>query len=171
MPPKDTEIRAIEPVKKYEYDVYCLWRGIPSFFRRPPTDKRGNTPTPREFAEAMGIEDELMLELVEIKTHTQFAERFNVHIDTLTDWKNSVKAQNSMDEAVRWAKDLSKNVLFSLYNTAIRKGNMLEVKLWFQLVEKWSEKQTVEHDYKGVASVSYEVVPVPARKVETITNG
>lgn len=172
MPPKDTQLTTIEPVKKHEYEMYCLWRSIPAFFRFPPIDKATKTrPTPREFAMAMGIEDEAMLDLIDITSQREFGKRFIVDEGTLSDWNKTAGAQNGMDEAIGWAKNLSKNVLFSLYNTAIRKGNMLEVKLWFQIVEKWTEKQTVEHDYKGVASVSYEVVPVPARKVETITNG
>jgi hypothetical protein len=172
MPPINTNLVTIEPKKKYEYDLYCLWRSIPAFFRFPPIDKKTKErPSPREFAMSMGIENEEMLNLVDLTTQKEFGARFNVDEGTLCDWNKTVGAQNGMDEAMLWAKNLSKNVLFSLYNTAIRKGNMLEVKLWFQLVEKWSEKQTVEHDYKGVASVSYEVVPVPARKVETTTNG
>lgn len=164
--PTDTNLVTIEPIKKYEYDVYCLWRSIPAFFRFPPIDKKTKTrATPREFAMAMGIEDEQMLDLVDITTQKEFGARFNVDEGTLCDWNKTAGAQNGMDEAMRWAKNLSKNVLFSLYNNAIRKGNMLEVKLWFQLVEKWSEKQTVEHDYLGVATVNYEVVPMPKKTV------
>lgn len=171
---KDTELLDITPQKEKEYQAYCLWRSVPFFFRNPPKDKvTGLTPTSRDFALAMGIEDDTMLDLVEIKTQGQFGERYNVDINTLTRWNKTASAQNGLEEARKWATNLTKNVLFSLYNNAIRKGLAPETKLWLQVVEGWQEKQQVDHTYLGVATINYEIVPnKPMPAIEaTQTNG
>lgn len=156
--PKVTDL---VPQKEYEFNKYKVWRAIPSLLRNPPMDKISRTrPEPRDFAIAMGIEDEETLELVDIPTQKAFGERFNVHPDTLTDWNRTVAVVSSMEQVRNWATHLTKNVVLALYNNAIRKGNMLEVKLWLQVVEGWEEKQKVEHEYLGVASVQYEIVKV-----------
>lgn len=135
------------------FETYCLWKSIPAIFKYPPKDKKtGISPSPREFSEMLGVDDLAILDLVDMRTQKDFAERFNLHMDTLTDWNKRVKARNSMEDIRSWARGLTKNVFASLYNTAVRKGGAMEVKLWAQLVEGWEEKQKVEHDYKGVES-------------------
>jgi hypothetical protein len=148
-------------IKVYEYNKYKVWKAIPSLLKYPPVDKiTRERPEPRDFAIAMGIEDDETLELVEIPTQKAFAQRFGLSEDTLVDWNKTVGLQSSMEQVRNWATHLTKNVVLALYNNAIRKGNMLEVKLWLQVVEGWEEKQKVEHEYLGVASVQYEIVKV-----------
>lgn len=133
------------------YEAYCLWKSLPSFFRFPPKDKRtGNQPSPREYAAIMGIDDPRILELVDIRTQGEFAERHGVHPETLTRWNKTMAVRQSLQDIRVWGRQLTKNVLLSLYNNAIRKGQALEVKLFMQLIEQWEEKLQVEHDYKGI---------------------
>jgi hypothetical protein len=139
----------MEPYLMDIYETYCLWKSLPALFKYPPKDKNGISPTPRDFAEQMGIDDDKLLDLVTIRNQTAFAERFHVHIDTLTDWNKTIRGKDSMNELRSWATHLSKNVLVSLYNNAIRKGMALEAKLWFQLVEQWQEKTKVAHELLG----------------------
>lgn len=158
--PSNTDLVNITPKKEKEYQAYCLWRSVPFFFRNPPRDKAtGVAPVPRDFAMSMGIEDEIMLDLCGIKTQKEFGAIYDVHPDTLSDWNKTYNAQNGLEEAKKWAQSLTKNVLFSLYNNALRKGGYYEVKLWLQVVENWQEKQQVDHTYLGVATVNYEIVP------------
>lgn len=146
-------------IRVHEYNKYKVWKAIPSLLRNPPVDKyTKQRPHPRDFAIGMGIEDEETLELVDIPTQKAFAERFDLSEDTLVDWNKTVGIQSSLEQVRNWATHLTKNVVLSLYNNAIRKGNMMEVKLWLQVVEGWEEKQKLEHNYLGVASITYEVV-------------
>lgn len=146
-------------IKVYEYNKYKVWKAIPSLLRNPPMDKITRTrPDPREFAIAMGIEDEETLELIDIPTQKAFAVRFGLSEDTLVDWNKTAGLQNTMEQVRAWATHLTKNVVLALYNNAIRKGNMMEVKLWLQVVEGWEEKQKVDHAYLGVAGIQYEIV-------------
>lgn len=140
-------------------EVYCLWKSMPSLFRYPPRAKDGSSPSPRQFATQMGIDDERMLELVEIPDQKRFAEKYKVHENTLTSWNREIVAKRSAHEMMRyWSSPLSKNVLMALYNNAIRKGMSFEVKLWFQLVEGWSEKTMIDHKHRVIEKIEYEVI-------------
>jgi hypothetical protein len=150
---KVIENNGIEPYLKDKYETYCLWKSLPSIFKYPPKDKKtGISPSPREFCEMMGVDDETILDLLDIKTQGQFAERFEVGTDTLRRWNKSIGVRDSLADIRKWGRSLTRNVVASLYNTAVRKGSSYEVKLWAQLVEGWEEKQKVEHDYKGVTT-------------------
>ena len=140
----------IETYLKDVYELYCLWKSLPAFLKYPPKDKSGFQPTSRMFAENLGIDYEMVLLLLDIKTQTEFAERYSVSKDTLSDWNKTFGVRQSLQDIKTWAKRLSKNVLMALYNTAIRKGQAMEVKLFFQLIEGWEEKQKMEHELKGV---------------------
>lgn len=143
----------IEPYLNDVFQTYCVWKSIPSIFRYPPKDRKtGVAPSSKEFCEMIGVDDDQIFELIEIKSQKAFAEKFNVSQDTLTDWNKSVKLRESLMEIREWGRGLTKNVMASLYNTAIRKGSYYEVKLWLQTIEGWEEKQKVEHNYKGVTS-------------------
>lgn len=156
-------------IKVYEYNKYKVWKAIPSLLRFPPMDKiTKQRPNPRDFAISMGIEDEETLELIDIPTQKAFAERFNLSEDTLVDWNKTAGLQSSMEQVRNWATHLTKNVVLALYNNAIRKGNQMEVKLWLQVVEGWEEKQKVEHEYLGVAGITYEIVK--AKKTPELEN-
>lgn len=136
------------------YETYCLWKSLPALFKYPPVDKAGSRPAPREFAEQMGIDDENILSLVDIKTQTQFAERFDVSPDTLTDWNKTLKVRNTSDDLRGWAKHLTKNVMLSLYNTCVRRGWAIDAKLWLQYVEQWQEKSQVTH---GLGDIHFNI--------------
>lgn len=129
---------------------FVLWQSIPPFIKRPPSAKNGATPTPREFAESMGIDDPEILELCELTNQRQFAERFACDQGTLSDWKKKLKQRDVLADCREWGRALSRNMLTSLYNHAIRKGNPLNIKLWFQIMNGWKEESKVEMDYKGV---------------------
>ena len=139
----------ITPYLKGIYDTYALWKSLPALFKFPPPNKHGERPTPIEFAEQMGIDDETILELITIPTQIAFATRFKVHPDTLSDWNKTLHVRSGLDDMRKWAKHLSKNVLTSLYNKAVRKGDAFEVKLWFQLIENYEEKSKVGLEAMG----------------------
>lgn len=145
-------------IRRKEFAAYRVWRQLPALLRFPPKDsKTGEQPTPQQFAMALGIDDPEILSLIELQTQNDFAARFNVSKDTLSLWNKKLDKLDDLDDLRHWSKKLSKNMLFSMYNHAIRKGNPLTYKLWFQLVNKYVENLKVDTTYKGVAAIN--VIP------------
>lgn len=141
------------------FETYVAWRSIPALLKNPPVDRKSGTRlSVEEFCEQMGIDDEQTIDLAKIRSGTQFCERFSVSRNTLTRWDKDMKGRDTLADLREWSLKLSKNVIMALYNKAIRKGDAFEVKIWFQLINQWNEKQVVEHDYRGVKSITYEII-------------
>lgn len=152
-----------------EYQMYCLWKSLPVFFRLPPPDRITHiAPTSEEFLRRIGIVDENIYALAEIKTQTQFAEIYGLAMGTLSDWNNTEGVVMASQNMQSWAQQLSKNVIFAMYNKIMRTGDAAETKLWFQIIEQWSEKQQIEHKIGPVVSINYEVVsPVIDEEIQS----
>lgn len=149
-------------ILKHEFHLFRVWRQLPVMLKRPPADtKTGFAPSPVEFAEAMGIDDEMVLELVQLPTQKSFAEKYGVSVDTLVDWGKKLELMNEDDEMRRWARKLTKNLLFSLYNHAMRKGNPLNFKLFLEYVQKWAPNLKIDTNYHGVARIVVKKDPAP----------
>lgn len=133
-------------ILKAEFDMYKVWRTIPSLLRYPPKSKDGSLPDPSEFAQSMGIENDVILDLVQLKNKKQFAERFNVSVETISDWEKKCREGNALQGARNWATDLTKNMILQMYNHAMKKGHPAMFKLWLQSIEDFKEvtKQEVE---------------------------
>lgn len=142
-----------------EYRKFAVWLALPPLMRRPPRDKNGNTPTVREFAERMGIEDDDAIALLECPTQTAFSEKFGISQQTLSAWKADIKQRDILADIRAWANDLNSNVVFSLYNKTIQGGLPEHYKLWFQVIAGWSEKFRV--DQRVIKTITFEVVPAP----------
>ena len=153
-----------------EYQMYCLWKSLPVFFRLPPPDRITHiAPTSEEFLRKIGIVDENIYALAEIKTQTQFAEIYGLAMGTLSDWNNTEGVVLASQNMQSWAQQLSKNVIFAMYNKIMRTGDAMETKLWFQIIEGWSEKQQIEHKLGPVVSINYSVVKTVTDE-EVLTN-
>ena len=112
--------------------------------RYPAKDRRtGQRLTPRELAVSIGIEDEWVLDLVELKTQKNFAEQFGIAEQTLGRWNRVLAANPDLNSIQEWARPLSNNVLLMLY-MQLMQGNAqpAHFKLWFQVVNGWSEKKS-----------------------------
>lgn len=161
---KDIVIPEIQIDSNFDKDeifqIYVLWKSIPYLVKNPPQQKNGVQPSAVEFAKQMGIDDEELLKLVDIKDGKTFSEIYNVHQTTLVRWGKYIKERGYDDLADmrRWAKGLSNNLLMSLYNHAMKKGNPLTIKLWFQLVNQWEEKAQVEHKFTPINDIEHDVI-------------
>lgn len=112
--------------KKAEFETYALWKSLPSFLKGQP----------KSVLEKFGLEDEIVLSLLEIKTQTQFAERFEIKdLATLTDWNKRIKDDGLLKYIHSWARKLTPNVVSALYRSATKDGKAAEVRTWFELVE------------------------------------
>jgi hypothetical protein len=94
----------------FEYHKFILWIALPKELRKPNTQ-------------------------VELSKH------FRVGQDTLSEWK---KRTGFWEEVAKqrkeWSKEKTSDIIYALYKRIIETGNAAEVKLWFQLIENWSER-------------------------------
>jgi hypothetical protein len=144
------------------FDAYTFFKSLPYHLRYPPQDKKtGYRPAAREFAIALGIEDENLLTLIELRTQKRFAEYFGVTEQTLGRWNNLITETSTFSNTQKWAQSLTPNVVLSLYSQVLQ-GRALpqHYKLWFQVIDGWSEKQAVAPS-RTISTVSIEVVKSP----------
>jgi hypothetical protein len=113
--------------KKREFEAYALWLSMPSILRGQP----------RHVIEKLGIEDELAMSLLEIKSQTEFARRFSIKdLGTLTDWNKKIERDGGLMRNIHsWARRLTPNVISALYREATKTGKAAEVKAWMEIVE------------------------------------
>ncbi len=112
--------------KKQDFDSYVLWKSLPSVLRGQP----------RQMLEKFGIDDEIAINLLEIKTQAEFAKRFDIKDPaTLTDWNKRIEKDGLVPSINDWARKLTPNVLLSLYKAIAKNGKASEVKAWYQIVE------------------------------------
>ena len=99
--------------KTQDFSSYVLWKSLPSFLKGQP----------RAVLEKCGISDEAMLQLLEIKTQTEFARRFGVKdLGTLTDWNKRIEKEGLLSSVNSWARNLTPNVVFALYKNVSKHG-------------------------------------------------
>lgn len=156
--PLQTDANNLDIQKQTEFELFTVWLSLPPLMKRPPAQKGGIVPEARAFAESMGIDDEIILDLVELKTQKDFANRYLVDEATLVRWKNKIKTQGliGITAMQNWAQTMSANVLMSIYQHAMKKGNPLTAKLWFQLVDNWKENVKVEHQFTPVKNIEHD---------------
>jgi len=112
--------------KKQDFDSYVLWKSLPSVLRGQP----------RQMLEKFGIDDDITIGLLEIKTQAEFAKRFDIKDPaTLTDWNKRIEKDGLIPSINAWARKLTPNVLLSLYKAIAKNGNAQEVRVWYQIVE------------------------------------
>lgn len=122
------------PYKGQEYRLFLIWRSLPMEI------KSGGHP----YLEEAGIDDDDLLALSDCKTQSQFAEKFGVSIDTLTDWKR--KAIPPEYEAIdwrTWARHLTTSVVALLFEGIQRDKDAARIKLWLQAVDGYVEQSNI----------------------------
>lgn len=123
---KRQELQRSKVYKTQDFSSYVLWKSLPSFLKGQP----------RAVLEKFGISDEAMLQLLEIKTQTEFARRFGVKdLGTLTDWNKRIEKEGLLSSINSWARNLTPNVVFALYKNVSKNGRAHEVRAWFELIE------------------------------------
>lgn len=133
--PKKSEPEVVfNPYKGQEYRLFLIWRSLPMEI------KKGGRP----YLEAAGIDDEDLLALSDCRTQSQFAEKFGLSIDTLTDWKR--KAVPPEYEAIdwrTWAKQLTTSVVALLFEGIQKDKDAPRIKLWLQAVDGYVEQSNI----------------------------
>jgi len=112
--------------KAREYELYATWKSLPPLLRGQP----------RQILEKHGIDDENAISLLEIKSQTEFAKRFDIKDPgTLTDWNKRLSEERPLIRIHPWARNLTSNVIWALYKNAVKNGKAAEVKAWMENIE------------------------------------
>lgn len=115
-----------EVYKKQDFNTYVIWRSLPSMMKGQP----------RHILEKMGIDDDSILLLLEIKNQAEFAKRFNIKdATTLSEWNKRIEDEGLLQSIHGWARKLTPNVIFALYRNVRKYGKAADVKAWYEIVE------------------------------------
>jgi hypothetical protein len=114
--------------RKQDFAAYVTWKSLPTFLRGQP----------EAVLRKMGIDDELAIELLQLKTQKDFAAKYDVKdLGTLTDWNKRIENDGLLEHTNTWARKLTPNVVLALYKNATKNGKAKEVKTWFELIENY----------------------------------
>ena len=134
---------AIGKRKQKLFKIYQLWLSLPPILLGEDADK----------LRKQGIASEQLLKLLSVTTKTQFRDVFfdesdgsKLSWETIAKWDRKIEEEPALlSDRMKWAKELTSNVLYSLYRQAMLEGDAARVKLFMQLVESWVEKKGIEH--------------------------
>ena len=134
---KNREITPVfNPYKGQEYRLFLIWRSLPVTLRGISSEQ----------AEERGIKDPEIMELIQLKTQGDFAERFQISMNTLTDWKNKpVPDEFQMIDWRYWAREFTPEVVHHLLEGIREKKKADAIKLWFQTVDGFVEETAVNN--------------------------
>lgn len=122
---------------KEVFEAYKIWKSLPPIWRGL---------SEREITEKLGFEAGIFTELMQIKTQSEFAKKFDTTVETTSAWNKKLEVEGNeyLDEARKWAQSLTKNVIASHYNKILRKFDPISGELWYKVVDGWNEKKELE---------------------------
>jgi hypothetical protein len=156
--PKKSESEVVfNPYKGHEYRLFLIWRSL-------PVTLRGIS---EEDAENRGVKDPEIIELIQLRTLGDFAERFGISRDTLTDWKNKpVPDEFVMIDWRYWAREFTPEVVHHLLEGIREKKKADAIKLWFQTVDGFVEETSVNNKATDALDAVAELIDSVNRKAE-----
>ncbi len=132
--PKESEIQRIK-----EFETFAEWLALSPLLKL----------LSEEQLTKIGVDDPREIELLKIKTQTEFAKKFKLSIDTLTDWKKRSELWELVDKYLEdWGAKKTPSVILGLYRKAVSEGDAPRVKLWLEYFKKFKETSKVEHGGK-----------------------
>lgn len=132
----------VQPLRLKEfYEIYKVWKTLPPMWKGM---------TAENLEKMYSVDDPYIVDLLQIKNQSQFAERFKMSIETLTDWNRRMDDEgiDYLDEIRKWADKLTKNVVMAHYNKLIRKFDPVSGDIWYKTISKFSEKKEIAHSGK-----------------------
>ncbi|MFA6414739.1 MAG: hypothetical protein WC217_01075 [Candidatus Paceibacterota bacterium] len=93
----------------------------------------------------LGITDIETVELYSIRSQGEFSEKFGVGEPTLSHWKREMQNGNDFKDFKMDMRELTKNVVGTLYRTTLEHGDAPRVMAWMKIVEDWHERFGMEH--------------------------
>lgn len=157
IPKKSESVEVFNPYKGQEYRLFLIWRSL-------PVTLRGIS---GEDAEDRGVKDPELLELIQCKTQGDFAKRFGISIDTLTDWKKKeVPDEYKVIDWRYWAKEFTSEVVHHLLESIREKKKADSIKLWLQTVDGFVEETAVNNKATDALDAVAELIDSVNRKAD-----
>lgn len=123
-----------KPVKPKEYRLFLIWKSLPLEF----------TQKGRQHLLDLGVDDEELLELADIKTKKDFYEKYDLNKDTLTKWDKAKPPVEYSDIDWRvWARHLTRRVVGYLFEGIQKDMDANRIKLWMQMVDGFVEESKI----------------------------
>jgi len=123
-----------KPIKEREYRMFLIWKSLPLEF----------TQAGRSHLLEMGIDDEELLDLSDIKTQKDFATKFELDEATLSLWNRHKPPVEYSDIDWRvWARPLTRRVVGFLFEGIKKDMDANRIKLWMQMVDGFVEESKV----------------------------
>jgi hypothetical protein len=127
------------PDREQDFILYVIWKSLP----RDIDNK---------LFEQLGVSDETILELSQIKTQKQFAEQYDLDTGTLTDWNKHIREGNIDPELKQldwryWAKQATPSVVSAVLRNLRKHGDAARGTWWMVHVEGYEPKS--RHELTG----------------------
>lgn len=129
-PDKNPTKSDFKPILQKEFEIYRIWKSTPVMFKVQSD----------ETLISWGL-DELQIQLMRIRDQKEFAEKYGVCEDTLTDWNVEIEASENKPPA--WAMKMNSNIISALYRGAMKKGDADKIKLWLQYIMGWKPESGI----------------------------
>jgi len=120
-----------------------------------------------EYVSFMAIPKVLRKEQFQIEDEQEFANKYELSQNTLTNWKKKEDFWKRVDrQVIRWGRGQTPDVLRALSSRAKAEGKAPEVKLWLQFFEQWSEKKKLDSGDEAEYELSEEDKALLKRALE-----
>lgn len=114
--------------KDREYKQYLIWRSLPRDIDR-------------DLFEKLGVTDEIILELSELRNQGQLAKYLGVRPKTISDWnKQPIPDEFKELDWRYWAKQATPSVMSALLRNVRKHGDAARVTAWMTHVEGYEPK-------------------------------
>ena len=126
-----------QPRLEKEYRLFLIWRALPLEI------KNGGV----AYLQKAGVDDEELLELSQIKTKLDFAKKYGLNKDTLTEWNRQPVPPEYQDIDWRhWARQFTTRVVSLLFEGITEDKDAARIKLWLQAVDGYVEQSSINNN-------------------------
>lgn len=117
-----------------EFLLFAKWLAMSPIFRF----------LPEENLVRLGLDEE-ELELLKIKSQTEFSQKFDIGQDRLSDWKKLDELWDLVDIFKKeWGRKKTPSVLAGFYKKTISEADAARVKLWLEYFENFKSSSEVD---------------------------
>ncbi len=122
-----------DPYKGKEFEAYLLWKSLPVMWRG----------LAEEELIKLGIGDDDVVELLEIKTQKEFGKKFKVSVKAMWEWNERIRSEDALvDETKKWARQMMGNIIGAVYKKQQIEGDAPRSKFLAEFAESF--KTTID---------------------------